>query len=331
MAPVSYVEKLVRESLSYHSILGPLKTLYCGGGTPGLLGVDGFKALRQAPFVTFESNYEWTVELHPKTCTPTLLETLASIGVNRISIGVQSFYDPTLTLCNRRHTVAEAKSAITLARSIIPNTGIDLIAGLPEITSDLWKSTIEEALSFDLQHLSIYALSIDEGSRWYREGIKAPSEDFLCDAIEFAAQALESSGFERYETSNYAKPGYRCKHNLNTWYGGDYLGLGDGAASRLGYQRRDGLGEVIQVSPLEDALERMFTQLRLSDGIVLSNWIKRFPLLEPYLKYFDAHIKELQYHKLLDKKGAPTTRGYEVLDAIIRSFYDIVESSQPFV
>jgi hypothetical protein len=75
----------------------------------------------------------------------------------------------------------------------------------------------------------------------------------------------------------------------------------------------------------------MFTQLRLSDGIVLSNWIKRFPLLEPYLKYFDAHIKELQYHKLLDKKGAPTTRGYEVLDAIIRSFYDIVESSQPFV
>jgi coproporphyrinogen III oxidase-like Fe-S oxidoreductase len=278
--------------------------------------------------MVFEKRYEWTVELHPTTCTPALLETLATLGVNRLSIGVQSFHDPTLLACNRRHTVAQAKAAITLARSIIPDTGIDLIAGLPGVDAAQWQATLETALAFDLPHLSIYALSIDEGSLWHRQGRQEPSPDLLCDVLASAEALLASAGLERYETSNYAKPGYRCQHNLNTWHGGDYLGLGEGAASRLGRRRRDGSGQITTLSPLDDALERALTHLRLNEGFSIAAILQRFPLLEPYRKGWEANLAFLQSHALLDAKGAPTTRGYEVLDALIRSFYDVVATTE---
>lgn len=319
--PEDYVETLIEMSRPYRTVLTPLATLYCGGGTPGLLGVEGFQRLRQAPFMVFKEGYEWTVELHPTTCTPALLETLAEIGVNRISIGVQSFFDPTLLACHRRHTAQQARDAIALARTFIPDTGIDLIAGLPGIDESLWQATLEEAIAFDLPHLSVYGLSIDEGSRWHREGHPSPDPDLLCDRIAVAAELLTRAGFERYETSNYAKPGYRCQHNLNTWRGGDYLGLGHGAASRLGLQRLDGFGQTTMLTPLEDAFERALTHLRLSDGFPMDTLLARFPLLKPYRTRWEETLKQLERHGLLTACGAPTTRGYEVLDALMREFY----------
>lgn len=319
--PETYIDTLIERSQPYLASLAPLQTIYCGGGTPGLLGIKGFQRLKNAPFMIFEKDYEWTVELHPSTCTPILLETLATLGVNRISIGVQSFHDVTLLACNRRHTAQQARDAIALARTFIPDTGIDLIAGLPGIDEILWQRTLEDTIALDLPHLSVYGLSIDEGSRWHREGHPSPDPDLLCDMLAITAEKLTHAGFERYETSNYAKPGHRCKHNLNTWHGGDYLGLGDGAASRLGRQRLNGFGQTTVLTPLDDALERALTHLRLCDGFPLDTLLARFPLLEPYREAWKKILKEFERYGLLSTIGAPTTRGYEVLDAITRAFY----------
>ncbi len=316
--PERYVDTLLREVEARALELTPAESLYCGGGTPALLGVKGFRSLAASGLTHLMPQAEWTVELHPAAVTQELVETLAEVGVNRLSIGVQAFDDVTLQRCNRRHTVKQALDAIELARNVIPDTGIDLIAGLPGITPEKWHATLKQALALELPHLSIYALSIDAGSAWHRQGFPPPDADAVCDAIATAAQHLEEKGLRRYETSNYARPGFECKHNLNTWHGGDYIGLGYGAASRIGLLRRYGSGEEETLSPLEDALERALTTLRLSEGFNLDEIIARYPLLHPYRTHWQKSLKDFYDHGLLTATYAPTLRGYEVLDAIER-------------
>ncbi len=315
----AYIQALVDEKKARQIRLAPLSTLYCGGGTPGLLGEKGFRALVESGLFTFEQNYEWSVELHPTTVTKHLIKALADLGVNRISIGVQAFDDTTLLRCNRRHTIQQALDAIDIARAHIPDTGIDLIAALPGVAPQQWEQTLDSALALDLPHLSIYTLSIDEGSRWHAEGLPPPDEDLACDAILTAQVRLEAAGYIRYETSNYAKPGFQCRHNLNTWLGGDYVGLGSGAHSRLGTLRRDGTGHEEFLSLEEDALERALTTLRLSTGFNIDNILQRFPNLAHYHSHWEDKLTYFRAIGLLNEINAPTPRGYEVLDAIERA------------
>lgn len=317
--PLQIVTDLLREAEARQVTLAPLKTLYCGGGTPALLGEAGFRALATSGLFTFaKGGYEWTVELHPAAVTESLVATLAELGVTRLSIGVQSFNDATLVRCNRRHTAAQALQAIAWARAAIQDTGIDLIAGLPGVTLEEWQRTLAQTVALDLPHVSVYALSIDAGSTWAREGRAAPDPDEVCDAVAQAAETLQAQGLERYETSNYARPGFACRHNLNTWHGGDYLGLGRGAASRLGLLRRDGFGVEERLSEEEDALERALTSLRLSTGFHPED----FPKLKAWHAHWERCLATFRAHGLLDNKNAPTTRGYEVLDAMTRELLD---------
>jgi oxygen-independent coproporphyrinogen-3 oxidase len=320
--PTAYIDTLLTEATQRHLTLAPLKTLYCGGGTPGLIGPKGFQALTHAGLFTFAKDYEWSVELHPTIVTPELMQTLAECGVTRISIGVQSFDDAVLQRCNRRHTLAQALAAVALARRFIPDTGIDLIAGLPGVTKALWSETLSRTLELDLPHLSIYSLSIDEGSAWARAGMEPPNAEQVCDAIAEAEALLATAGLHRYETSNYAREGYQCQHNLNTWQGGDYVGLGHGAASRIGALRRATTGEETHLDPLEDALERALTQLRLAEGFDLKRCIARYPHLAPFATAWEKRLAELRQFGLLTAHNAPTTRGYEVLDAIERTLLE---------
>lgn len=313
-----YIQSLVAEARArgFALPLGPLDSLYCGGGTPGLIGEAGFRALAQSGLFTLARGAEWSVELHPATVSEGLVATLAELGVTRLSIGVQSFDEATLVRCNRRHTVPQALEAIARARAAIPDTGIDLIAGLPGLSPALWRQTLRRALALDLPHLSIYALSIEPGSAWARA--PEPDPDALCNAIALAARALPRAGYARYETSNYARPGFRCRHNLNTWHGGDYLGLGRGAASRLGLERRDGAGHCERLAPLDDQLERALSQLRLDEGFDLGALCARFPRLAPLRGAWQTCLASAQRHGLLNARFAPTLRGYEVLDALQR-------------
>ncbi len=316
--PEAYVETLLREAEARAITCAPLETLYCGGGTPALLGERGFARLRESGLFTLAPGAEWTVELHPAAVTPALIRTLRDLGVTRLSLGVQALDDAVLEQCNRRHTVRQALEALEVARGIIADSGIDLIAGLPGVTPERWRETLRQTVALDLPHLSVYGLSIEPGSRWHREGLTPPDPDTLCDALAEAQAHLEAGGLQRYETSNYAREGYRCRHNLNTWRGGDYLGLGRGAAGRIGLVRRDGDGTEETLTPTEDALERVLPQLRLADGFDLAAILAHYPILEPYRTRWEAILAQARTHGLLTAANAPTVRGYEVLDALTR-------------
>lgn len=317
--PAAYVDDLLREAAERgFSSIGPLDSLYCGGGTPALLGERGFVRLRESGLFSLAEGAEWTVELHPAAITEPLVRPLADLGVTRLSIGVQAFDDATLVRCNRRHTVRQALDAIAIARAAIPDTGIDLIAGLPGVSSSEWTQTLRQAVSLDLPHISVYALSIEPESTWGRAGISPPDPDALCDAVAEAADTLSAAGLRRYETSNYARPGLECRHNLNTWHGGDYLGLGRGAVSRLGCLRRSGDGTEETLAPEDDALERALTGLRLAEGFDLEATLARFPILAPYRERWAKRLADFRAHGLLTADNAPTRRGYEVLDAMER-------------
>ncbi len=317
--PAAYVDALSREAAARgFPSLGPLETLYCGGGTPALLGERGFVRLRESGLFSLAEGAEWTVELHPAAVTAPLVRTLAALGVNRLSIGVQAFDDATLARCNRRHTARQALEAVDLARAAVPDTGIDLIAGLPGVSPAEWARTLRQTVALGLPHVSVYALSVEPGSAWGRAGLAPPDPDRLCDAVGEAAEALAGAGLRRYETSNHARPGFECRHNLNTWHGGDYLGLGRGAASRLGRLRRAGDGAEETLSPEEDALERALTRLRLAEGFDLGAILARFPILRPRRARWARLLADFRAHGLLDADNAPTRRGHEVLDAMER-------------
>ena len=317
--PAAYVDALSREAAARgFPSLGPLETLYCGGGTPALLGERGFVRLRESGLFRLAEGAEWTVELHPAAVTAPLVRTLAALGVNRLSIGVQAFDDATLARCNRRHTARQALEAVDLARAAVPDTGIDLIAGLPGVSPAEWARTLRQTVALGLPHVSVYALSVEPGSAWGRAGLAPPDPDRLCDAVGEAAEALAGAGLRRYETSNHARPGFECRHNLNTWHGGDYLGLGRGAASRLGRLRRAGDGAEETLSPEEDTLERALTRLRLAEGFDLGAILARFPILRPRRARWARLLADFRAHGLLAAGNAPTLRGYEVLDAMER-------------
>lgn len=317
--PTASVDALSREAAARgFPSLGPLETLYCGGGTPALLGERGFVRLRESGLFSLAEGAEWTVELHPAAVTAPLVRTLAALGVNRLSIGVQAFDDATLARCNRRHTARQALEAVDLARAAVPDTGIDLIAGLPGVSPAEWARTLRQTVALGLPHVSVYALSVEPGSAWGRAGLAPPDPDRLCDAVGEAAEALAGAGLRRYETSNHARPGFECRHNLNIWHGGDYLGLGRGAASRLGRLRRAGDGAEETLSPEEDALERALTRLRLAEGFDLGAILARFPILRPRRARWARLLADFRAHGLLDADNAPTRRGHEVLDAMER-------------
>lgn len=312
------IDAFLRERNTRGLFPAPLETLYCGGGTPALIGPDGFRQLARSGLFKLRPNAEWTVELHPASVTPDLVNALAELGVNRTSIGVQSFDDAVLKRCGRRHTAAMAAEAVRICREYIFDTGIDLIAALPGVDAVCWDRTLDTALALDLPHLSVYMLSVEKGCRWHREGLMTPDPDMACDAMRRATQRLRAAGYERYEMSNFARPGFRCRHNLNTWLGGDYLGLGRGACSRIGRTRTDGTGRTETLDAEEDALERVLTALRLADGFSPQRAIEAYPVLAPRRQRWEHCLTAFRRQGLLNARNAPTERGWEVLDAMER-------------
>lgn len=319
-------------------------TLYIGGGTPSMLGADGLKRLADALSrrVPLDALEEWTVELNPASVSPALLEALKAIGVNRLSIGVQSFDDTILLSIGRRHDAAAAVKAVALALdSGFDNTGIDLIAGLPGSTQALWQATLERALSMPLKHVSVYALSLEPGTPLAVQAAKGavmPSDEEQLAALAQAEGVLGQAGFGRYEISNYAIPGYECRHNLGIWRGNDYVGLGPAAASRLNRKRwtnTEDLSDYMEalgggrrpaarqetLDDREDATERALFALRLSEGIDPDDVARRFPALRDQASAWEERLAGLARHGITEKGGRRwrlTPRGREVCDAVLR-------------
>ncbi len=325
----------------------PLRTVYMGGGTPAMLGPEGLKRLADtlAARLSLDAVEEWTVELNPSSVTPVLLKTLGALGVNRLSIGVQCFDDAALARVGRRHTAEAALRAIRMAQDTgFGNVGIDLIAGLPGVTPDVWQSTLEHAAALGLTHLSVYALSLEPGTPLAAQaakGLVMPDDDAQLAALAQAESVLAQAGFARYEISNYALPGFECRHNMGIWRGNDYLGLGPAAASRAGRSRwtnSEDLAEYIealtqgQLPPCEketldetdDAMERVVFSLRLAEGIDPFEEARRFPVLGNRADGWEERLENLARLGITERGGRRwrlTARGREVCDAVIRELF----------
>ncbi|MEJ2183032.1 MAG: radical SAM family heme chaperone HemW [Nitrospirota bacterium] len=239
----AYVEALACEVRLREG--GEIKTLYLGGGTPTVLPDALLKTLFGALMERFTllPGAEVTMEANPGTLGGGRAGTLRSLGVNRLSIGVQSFRDEDLRLLGRVHSARDAEEAAQRARKAgFENVSLDLVFGIPGQTPEGWQETLERALSLSPAHISAYELTPEAGTPLMealeRGDLVMPGEDVVLEMFARTVDTLAAHGLFRYEISNYARPGRECRHNLNYWDRGEYLGLGAGAHSLL-WERRE--------------------------------------------------------------------------------------------
>ncbi len=238
----SYTRTLVREAQLWRSATRgrAVETIFFGGGTPSLMPLDEMRALIDGLRAAFEiaPGTEVTLEANPGSLDEPYLRGLRDLGVNRLSIGVQSFHDDELRALDRLHSAEQARGAFAAARAAgFDNLNVDLIFGLPEQPIERWQQTLEQAIALAPEHLSCYALTVEEGTPLARDVARgrtpAPDADAQADHYEWTQQRLADAGYEHYEISNWARPGRRCRHNLIYWEAREYLGLGAGAHSHL--------------------------------------------------------------------------------------------------
>jgi oxygen-independent coproporphyrinogen III oxidase len=272
-------------------------TVYVGGGTPSLLEPELLVAMLQTLRSNFDCAFtEVTLEADPETIDAEKAGHWAAAGFNRISFGTQSFIDEELKAAGRMHRREDIYRAVPILRSVgIRNVSFDLIAGLPKQTHDSWRQSLQEAIELDPEHISIYMMEIDEGSRLGLEVLQSgsrysardiPSEESMAEFYEVAQAALKSAGYLQYEISNWARPGFESLHNLKYWRRQPYIGFGAGAHSFSGAQRwanrhdaaayvaaiSEGKNAIDSVDSLTPALaleEEFFLGLRQLSGINL--------------------------------------------------------------
>lgn len=287
-----YVEALIAEARLRKAELNgkPVKTLYMGGGTPSQLPLPLLARLIDGLKATLDLNavQEFTLEANPDDVTPEWCAAVRALGVNRVSMGVQSFQDAVLRLVGRRHTARQAIDAVaSLRHAGIDNISIDLIYGLPGQTLETWAESVRQAVDLRPQHISAYGLTYEPGTRLWQQRecgeVVEASEDQYLDMYRILVGMLQVAGYEHYEISNFALPGYRSRHNSSYWNETPYLGLGAAAHSYDGTMRRsnpaDLCGYIKRITSGQPACqvedlawwerydERVMLGLRTADGV----------------------------------------------------------------
>ncbi len=294
-----YVEAAILElKMRINEIREPIRTIYIGGGTPSILPMELLERLIKegiAPLVDLEGVSEFTIEANPEDVTAEFALTAARLGINRVSLGVQSHDDQELASIGRRHDSATALRAIeTLQKAGLTNLSCDLIYGIPRQSLKSWENSLERLLSLGLPHFSAYLLSYEKGTKLYARlisgKIEEASEELVSDMYFTLIDQARSCGYEHYEISNFARPGAQGVHNSNYWKGIPYLGIGAAAHSFDGNSRRfnpsnlkgyiEALGrmETFFVEEEESLKERyndfLITRLRTAAGIDLKEMEK---------------------------------------------------------
>ncbi len=337
-----FVEALLREVEMYRGCFNRVDTLYLGGGTPSLLSPEQLALILKVMHERFllSSDTEVTIEANPGDMNRTLADSLFISGINRISLGVQSFDDNILSFLGRRHSSADAISAIEDARSAgFENIGLDLIYGVPGQSMESWTDTLRRALSFQPEHLSCYQLTIEPstplGKRYQTGEIAGPDEDLLYDFFMRTSELLEDSGYTHYEVSNFARnPSFMSRHNRKYWNHTPYIGLGPAAHSFSGNRRwwnyrsvedyidRIGRGfppiersEILEMEQLR--LEALYLGLRTRMGIDLRDFSERyaFDLLEEKREILTI-MQDEGLITIDDNHIRPTRRGLAMADSL---------------
>ena len=264
-----YVETVVKE-IGIRSQETGVRSIYLGGGTPSQLTIPQLQQIFDAIYIynKVEKDAEVTIEVNPDDVTETFAEGLATLPVNRVSMGAQTFDDVRLKFLHRRHTSSQVRKAVSLLRSAgISNISVDLMYGFPNETISDWEGDIDAAIALDVEHLSAYCLTIEEGTelwRWLSQKKGNPSCEILPDEeleramYEMLIDKSEAAGFEHYEISNFAKPGFYSRHNSCYWDGTPYLGIGAAAHSYDGNTRSWNIADIHQyIEGMEDG-KRIF-------------------------------------------------------------------------
>lgn len=233
-----YLQCLNKEIRAYREYHYEADTVFFGGGTPSLLLPDDIRQLMEALRETFyiEETAEVTMECNPETVDREKLAAMKEAGVNRLSFGLQSASDRELLLLGRIHNYERFLAAYTTAREEgFENINIDLMSAIPEQTEKTWEETLEKVVKLNPEHISAYSLIIEEGTVFYekQEKLLLPDEDAERRMYYRTKEILKAAGYERYEISNYARPGYESRHNLKYWSCEEYIGIGLGASSYL--------------------------------------------------------------------------------------------------
>jgi oxygen-independent coproporphyrinogen-3 oxidase len=301
-----------------------IRTIYFGGGTPSLLQITDLEFLisnlhKHYPVTT---GAEITLEANPDDITAEKLRAWKDIGINRLSIGVQSFFEEELRWMNRAHNAKQAMDNLQLARKEFENITIDLIYGSPLLTDEMWKLNVEKALELDVPHLSCYALTVEEKTPLYKliNTNKTANVDNEKQARQFLLlmQWLKEKDYEHYEVSNFAKPGFRSRHNSSYWRGEKYLGLGPSAHSYNGIERRWNIAnnnlyikdtnegfihrETETLTPTQKLNEFIMISLRTVEGIDWNRLEKEFGIEER--KRIEMQLQKFVPHGLVKSNSA---------------------------
>ncbi|WP_139652969.1 radical SAM family heme chaperone HemW [Raoultibacter phocaeensis] len=274
-----YVEQLVLDirRASREEKLGSIETVYIGGGTPSHIGMKNLSALLYALSTSMHltPEVECTMEANPESLTEAMVKDLWALGVNRLSIGVQSFDNALLEKLGRVHNAQTAKRAIACAQTRFENVSIDLMCGLPGQTPEDFERDLVSAVEAGVSHVSVYPLTVEENTpleRLVEAGmLEEPLEDMQAVMMEAALRVLGPAGFTRYEVASYAKPGYACRHNIAYWTGKPYLGIGTSAVTMT---QNDARRMRVQDGQVVDDLDRkqmcaeyLMLKMRMVEGV----------------------------------------------------------------
>ena len=237
----SFVQALIAEIEFYADRYGkqePVDTIYFGGGTPSQLNEDEIARILEAIYRGFDTSRvkETTFEMNPEDVDVDYLRGLRALGIDRLSVGIQSFFQDDLTFMNRSHTAEQAEAIVPLVREAgFENFTVDLIFGLPNQPEEYWAANLQKAIRLEVPHLSTYSLTIEERTVLHNQvqrGLVVPlDDDTMASRFQFTMDYLRENGYEHYEVSNFARPGFRSVHNTSYWEHKNYLGFGPSAHS----------------------------------------------------------------------------------------------------
>ncbi|MDC3076292.1 radical SAM family heme chaperone HemW [Paracoccaceae bacterium] len=316
-------------------------SIFFGGGTPSLLNAKFVELLLQKidRIWGINNDCEISIEANPNSISELKFRRLKDIGINRVSVGVQSLTDKDLKSLGRDHNKVQALEALEIVRKLFSNFNLDFIYGRQFQTTNMWNDELSQIISLEAPHLSLYQLTIEENTRFYkllkRDLLKGlPATKIACEMYEITKRLCEEGAYKQYETSNFARKGFRCKHNLAYWKYNDYIGVGPGAHGRIKISgRRYATEEEInpdiwlkktvascsstpKMTLLDNRVvfeEKLIMNLRISEKIPISIFDQK--KLQPVV----INLKENNLVKLKDNKIVIRKRGTKMLDYIARS------------
>lgn len=321
-----------------------IETIYFGGGTPSRLQIADLKLLMDSIYENYKviQNPEITLEANPDDLSKDYLIALSKIGINRLSIGIQSFFEDDLKLMNRAHNSAEAKKCLEIATKYFDNISLDLIYGIPGMSDEKWKQNIDTALSFGIPHISSYALTVEPKTalnKLIQTGkIAEPKDEVASAHFMILVETLETNGFVHYELSNFGKPDYFSKNNSAYWLGKKYIGIGPSAHSYDGISRSWNIAnntlylksiadnklpnetEILSVADRYN--EYIMTGLRTIWGVSLDRIQSEFG--QDYLDYLTKHAQKFFNDNLLFIENnilKPTKKGKFLTDGIASDLF----------